>query len=169
MTTTIPCQTIQQSHHPSMYYSTYPPHSQYYYSPTQSSDINNYYYNPTVAYPNTQQMYAYGQPTSYYHPSATYNNSNNNNNNNNNNNEQLKYYYNSSPQQQPSYMYPPQPNSTNDIPLPNNSSHHRTYRQMSSNIQRTYSNSQQPTLSGAASSTPSTPAVFDATTVVSPQ
>ncbi|CAM4740698.1 unnamed protein product [Rotaria magnacalcarata] len=166
MTTTIPCQTIQQSHHPSMYYSTYPPHSQYYYSPTQSSDINNYYYNPTVAYPNTQQMYAYGQPTSYYHPSATYNNSNNNNNNNN---EQLKYYYNSSPQQQPSYMYPPQPNSTNDIPLPNNSSHHRTYRQMSSNIQRTYSNSQQPTLSGAASSTPSTPAVFDATTVVSPQ
>ncbi|CAF3317736.1 unnamed protein product [Rotaria socialis] len=168
MTITIPCQTIQQSHHPSMCYSTYPPHSQYYYSPTQSSDINNYYYNPTVAYPNTQQMYAYGQPTSYYHPSVTYNN---NNNNNNNNNEQLKYYYNSSlqQQQQPSYMYPPQSNSTNDIPLPNNSSHHRTYRQMSSNIQRTYSNSQQPTPSGAASSTPSTPAVFDATTVVSPQ
>ncbi|CAF3561581.1 unnamed protein product [Rotaria sordida] len=157
MTTTIPCHPIQQSHHPSMYYPTYHPPSQYYYPPPQSSDMNNYYYNPTIAYTNSQQIYPYGQPTSYYHPSTTYNN-------NNNNNEQFKYYYNSQQQQQQSsYIYPTQTNSTNDIPLSNNPSLHRTYRQMNPNIQRTYSNSQQPTPSGA------TPAVFDTTTVVSPQ
>ncbi|CAF3341930.1 unnamed protein product [Rotaria sp. Silwood1] len=156
MITTIPCHPIQQSHHPSMYYPTYHPPSQYYYSPSQPSDMNNYYYNPTIAYSNSQQMYSYGQPTSYYHPSTPYNN-----------NEQFKYYYNSPPpQQQSSYIYPSQTNSTNDIPLSNNPPLHRAYRQMSSNIQRTYSNSQQPTPSGA---TPTTPAVFDTTTVVSPQ
>jgi hypothetical protein len=80
--------------------------------------MNNYYYNPQ------QTVYPYGQSTSYYHPSTTYNN-----------NEQFKYYYNQP--QQSSYTYSAQTNSTNDIPsLPNNSSIHRTYRQMSSNIQR---------------------------------
>ncbi|CAF2335761.1 unnamed protein product [Rotaria sp. Silwood2] len=163
MTTTIPCHPIQQTHHPSMYYPTYHPSSQYYYPPSQSSDMNNYYYNPTIAYPSSQQMYPYGQPTSYYHPSTTYNN-----------NEQYKYYYNSPPppqqqQQSSPYIYPSQTNSTNDIPLSNNPSLHRTYRQMNSNIQRTYSNSQQSTPSCATPTTPSTPAVFDTTTVVSPQ
>ena len=115
-TTTIPCYPTQQSHHPSLYY---PPHpSPYYYPSSQTSDVNNYYYNP--AYPNVQPIYPYGQPSTYY---TTYNN----------NNEQFKYYYN--PQQQPSYTYPVQTNSTNDIPSSNNPSIHRPYRQMNSNNQ----------------------------------
>jgi len=125
MATNIPCYPIQQSHHPSIFYPTYHSSSQYYYPPpSQSSDMNNYYYNPTITYPNSQQIFPYGQSTSYYHPSTTHNN----------NNEQYKYYYNQ--QQQSSYTYASQTNSTNDIPVSNNPSFHRTYRQMSSNTQR---------------------------------
>jgi hypothetical protein len=123
MATNIPCYPIQQSHHPSIYYPTYHSSSQYYYPPpSQSSDMNNYYYNSTITYP--QQIFPYGQSTSYYHPSTTHNN----------NNEQYKYYYNT--QQQSSYTYASQTSSTNDIPVSNNPSFHRTYRQMSSNTQR---------------------------------
>lgn len=129
-TATIPCQPIQQSNHSSMYYPTYTSPTPYYYAPTQSTDMNNYYYTPTHAYQNAQPMYPYSQPTSYYHSSTPYMNS-----------EQFKYYYNSPPpqsqqQQQSPYMYPSQPNSTNDIPLANNPSLHRTYRQVNSTLQR---------------------------------
>jgi hypothetical protein len=121
-TTTIPCYPIQQSHHPSMYYSPYHHPPQYYYP--QSSDVNNFYYNPPTIYSNSQQMYSYGgHPTPYYHPPTTYNN-----------NEQLNYYY--SQQQQPSYSYSSQTNSTNDIPLANNPSLHRTYQPINMNMQR---------------------------------
>ncbi|CAF0777524.1 unnamed protein product [Adineta steineri] len=168
MTTTIPSYSIQQPQHPPMYYPAYHPTSQYYYSPSQSTDMNNYYYNnPTPAYQNSQQqqqqqIYSYGPSTSYYHPSTTYNN------------EQSNYYYNSQQQQQQQslYSYSSQTNSTNDIPLSNNPSLHRTYRQMNPNMQRLYRNPQQSTTSGATSiisGTPSTSAVFDGTTVVSPQ
>ncbi|UJR33760.1 hypothetical protein I4U23_021187 [Adineta vaga] len=152
-TANIPCYSVQQSHHSSMYYPTYHSSSSYYYPSLQSNDMNNYCYNSSTTYSHSPQIFPYSQSTSYYHPSNSYNT------NNNNNNEQFKYYYN---HQSPSaYTYPSQMNSTNDIPLPPNPSLHRTYRQMNPNLQRTYSNSQQPTTSSTA--------MFDASTVVSPQ
>ncbi|CAF0725056.1 unnamed protein product [Adineta ricciae] len=153
-TINIPCYSVQQSQHSSMYYPTYHSSSQFYYPPSQSNDMNNYYYNtnPSTPYPHSSQMFSYGQSTSYYHPANTYAN-----NNNNNNNEKFKYYYNP---QQSTYPYPSQVNSTTDIPISTNSSLHRSYRQMNPNLQRTFSNSQQPTTSSP---------VFDSPSVVSPQ
>ena len=111
-----------------MYYPTYPYPSappQYYYAPTQSGDMTPYYYHPTTpTYSNSQQPYAYGHSAPYYNASASYGTAYYNN-------EQFNYYYN----QQASYAYEQQ-NSTNDIPLSNDTSIHRSYEQMNSNIQR---------------------------------
>ncbi|CAF1241665.1 unnamed protein product [Adineta ricciae] len=150
-TINIPCYSVQQSQHSSMYYPTYHSSSQYYYPPSQSNDMNNYYYNtnPSTPYPHSSQMFSYNQSTSYYHPADTYAN--------NNNNEKFKYYYNP---QQSTYPYSSQVNSTTDIPISTNSSLHRSYHQMNPNLQRTFSNSQQPTTSSP---------VFDSPSVVSPQ
>ena len=132
ITTIIPYHPMAQAHHLPVYYPPYHPISPYYYSSSLTSKMNNYYYNPTLVYPNSQQIYSYDPSTAYYHPSMAYNS--NNNNNNIDDDEQFKYYYNS--QQQSPYPYPSQTNSTNNIPLTSNSLFHRNYRAMNSNLQR---------------------------------
>jgi len=88
-----------------MYNSNYTSPGQYYYPPTPTSDMTPYYYHPS--YTNS----AYNHPSSYYNPLPPYGIPYN---------EQFNYYYN----QQTSY------NSTNDIPLSNNNSHHQSYRRI---------------------------------------
>lgn len=125
ITNTAPTATypMPHPHHPSMYYGGYhhPPQC-FYRPPAPQADMNSYYYGPSASYSNAPQLYPYNHPQAYYHPSANpYGNA-----------DQFQHYYYQSHSTPP--VYAPPTNSNMDIPSAHNSSHHRTYRQMSANM-----------------------------------